>query len=375
MKRIGYVYDKMANKALIRQCIINGSVGKRKRWDVKLVMEDVDGYTNKIYDLVVNHSFVPTIPKSKTIKDKSSGKERCIKIVPYYPDGIMHWLIVEVLRNQVFMHGMYRWSCASIPKRGNMAAVKYMQKAMSQRRSKTKYCAKMDIRHYYQSINADKLMAALEHRMKDKEMLRLIRSIIDSDPDPGLSIGYYINQWLANYYLQPLDHYIASLGLSNFYIRNMDDLVLLGPNKKKLHLAVRLIQGFLGDMGLTMKANWQVFKVDSRGVDFVGYRFFHGYTILRKRNFLKLTRQSRRIQKKLANGQEVSFHAASGMLSRAGQLKHCNGFAIKKRYIDIIGENRLKDIVRKGPKVIVADNTNIGGGIEAVEEEVGSNAD
>jgi len=346
MKRIGYLYDKMADKKLIRQTIISGSRGKRGRWDVKMVLKDVDGYTDKMYDLIVNRSYTPTIPKSKEIHDSSSGKLRKIKIVPYFPDGIMHQLVVEVCK-PAFMRGMYRWSCASIPRRGNMAAVRYLTRALSKRPSRTKYAAKLDIRHYYDNIDSDKLIAALGRKIKDREMIDLIRAIVDSDPDPGLAIGYYICQWLANFYLEPLDHFIADLDGVNAYVRNMDDMVLLSSNKRKLHRAVFAISMFLSDLGLELKPNWQVFKTDSRGIDFVGYRFFHGYTKLRRRNFLKLTRQSRRIQKKKECNEEISFHEAAGMLSRAGALKHCSGTAIRKKYIDDIKVKSLKDIVRE----------------------------
>lgn len=367
MKRVGFLYQKMADKNLIRQTIINGSRGKRSRWDVKMVMADIEGYTNKVYNLVVNHSYVPTTPKPKYIHDSSSGKLRKIKIVPYYPDGIMHQLVAEVCK-PVFMRGMYRWSCASIPRRGNMAAVRYLKRALSKKPSRTKYTAKLDIRHYYDNIDTDNLIAALERKIKDKEILRLIRIIIESDPDDGLSIGFYICQWLANFFLEPLDHFITSLDGVNYYVRNMDDMVLCGSNKRKLHRAVFAISMFLGEMGLELKSNWQVFKTDSRGIDFVGYRFFHGYTKLRRRNFLKMARQSRAIRKKKGQEKKISFHSAAGMLSRSGALKHCSGTAIRQKYIDEIGVKSLKEVVREHSRelsrmsaggVVVAD------GIEA----------
>ena len=328
---------------LIKRVIMSGAKGKKKRLDVRKVIENPDKYASKIYDLLERDAYVPTKPKSLIIQDKSSGKMRRIGVVPFYPDGIIHRLCVETMQD-ILMKGMYHWSCASIPGRGNRHAMKGIKKALRNWR-KSKYCAKMDIYHYYPSINPDKSLTKLSRKIKDRRFIRLVERIIKSDPEPGLTIGFYINQWLANFYLESLDHYICTLPGIHGYVRNMDDLILIGPNKKKLHKAVDAVDTYLSGMGLRLKENWQVFKTDSRGIDFVGYRFFHGYTKLRKRNFLKLTSHCRKVMRQIKAGKRISFHSAAGLLSRKGQLEHCNSENILKKYYYPIGDNRLKSIV------------------------------
>ena len=93
-KRVGYLYERMLDKEVIRSCIITGSRGKRKRQDVKEVLSDVDGYTEKVYKLLETETYVPTIPRKIRIYDNSCRKERDIKVVPYYPDGIIQQLAV-----------------------------------------------------------------------------------------------------------------------------------------------------------------------------------------------------------------------------------------------------------------------------------------
>ena len=133
----------------------------------------------------------------------------------------------------------------------------------------------MDIRHYYPSIDIQRLMKALSRKIKDKKFLNLIERILKSNPEGGLSIGFYLNQWLANYFLETLDTYICTLPGVKYYVRNMDDMVLIGPNKKKLHQAVQKIEIFLREnLGVKLKGDWQVFPVNSRAINFVGYRFF-----------------------------------------------------------------------------------------------------
>lgn len=346
-KRVGYLYERMLDKEVIRNCIITGSRGKRKRQDVKEVLSDVDGYTEKVYKLLATETYVPTVPRKIRIFDNSCRKERDIKVVPYYPDGIIQQLAVYAMKD-VLMRGMYRWSCASIPGRGNSCAANYVKKHLKEDQKGTKYCGKFDIHHYYPTISKQKMMDALQRKIKDEKILNLVEMIIRSDPDPGISIGFYLNQWLANLFLEPLDHFICTLKGVKYYVRNMDDIVILGGNKKKLHRAREHISRYLETMlGLKLKDNWQIFKTDSRGIDFVGFRFFHGRTILRRRNFQKLRRNARTARRFLETHRKIPPHVAAGLLSRAGQLRHCNGQNIFDKYIKPIGINRLKAIVRK----------------------------
>ena len=136
-----------------------------------------------------------------------------------------------------------------------------------------------------------------------------------------------------------------------YMTRYMDNITLLGPNKKQLHKARKLIAAFMQQrLGLSMKANWQIYPTAKRMVSAVGYRFSRTHVILRKRNFLRFTRQCRRVKKRLDAGKPIMFAQASGLLSRAGQLKHCNSYTIRVKYIDPIGVKHLKEVVRNESK-------------------------
>jgi len=345
-KRVGHLYEKMCDKDQIRLAIKNGSKKKKKRRDVRQVLNNPEKYVEKVYSLLINGTYVPTIPKVRHIKDSSSGKDRDITTVPFYPDGIMHQLIVMAMEG-IIMRGMYRWSCASIPGRGNACARKYVRRALDRNPRRTKYCAKMDIRHYYPSMNIGQLMEALRHKIKDARFLDLVERIVRSNPLPGLGIGFYPNQWLANFNLEPVDTFILTLPGVAYYVRNMDDMVLLGPNKRKLHKAVQAIDGQLRKrLGVHLKGDWQVFPVDSRGVNFVGYRFFHTYTRLRGKAFLRFTRQCRKVGKLLDAGRLPSYHAACGILSRAGSLKHADCVEARRRYFGGLDRHKIKNVVR-----------------------------
>ena len=106
-------------------------------------------------------------------------------------------------------------------------------------------------------------------------------------------------------------------------------MVLLGPNKKKLHAARKAIETYLNDIRLTLKGNWQVSKVDDRAIDFLGLRFFRDKTILRKRNSLRIKRRIKKISKK----GKLTCRDACAVVSYWGWIKRSNSFNFYHRYI------------------------------------------
>lgn len=81
--------------------------------------------------------------------------------------------------------------------------------------------------------------------------------------------GNFTSQWFANFYLQDLDHYIKEKLKVKYYLRYMDDMLLFGRNKKELHKCRELVDEYLHKEGLRLKENWQLFKTDSRPIDFL----------------------------------------------------------------------------------------------------------
>lgn len=182
--------------------------------------------------------------------------------------------------------------------------------------------------------------------------------VIDSH-EQGLPIGNYTSPWLAELYLQPLDHFIKQkLGVKH-YIRYADDLVLIGSTKRKLHKAMNEILNFLDELGLNARKDRQLFLIQrnskskhkrGRKIDFVGCCFGIRTTTVRKRRALAFMRQSRQIQKLQRNNRRVPFKTASGFLSRSTCLKDTDSRALKEKYYDTVNIRRLKEVIRDESK-------------------------
>lgn len=343
IKRINNLYEKICNKDNIEYAIYKSSKGKRKRNDVIRVLKNVDYYVDIIHDMLINKTYVFKSNRSFDIYDSLNKKERIIYSPKYFPDQIIHYCLMNVLE-PILLKKMYLYSCGSIPGRGTSFGHKNIKKWLKNT-TETKYCLKLDIRKFYPSVNREILYNKFERIIKDKDTLLLISKIIDVDCS-GLPIGFYTSGWFANLYLTDLDNFIKEELNIKYYLRYVDDLVLFSSNKRKLQKSIRLITEYLKKDKLIVKKNYQVFNIDYRDIDFLGYRFFRNKTILRKRIMLRISKRARKIYKKGATVKD-----ASAILSYYGWIKHSDSYNFYRNYIKkYVKINDMKKIVSESMK-------------------------
>lgn len=298
---------------------------------------------------ILKKELKPLIHKAHEINDGFKQKKRLI-IQPYFtktkPEQWLQHIIISTLK-PILMKGMYEFSCGSVPGRGIHYGKKYLEKFIRKHPKDIKYCLKIDIRHFYESIDIEILKERFRKIIKDDVFLYLIFWVLDSNagtmPDgnivkTGLPIGFYTSQWFANWFLQPFDHYVKEELKAKCYVRYMDDIVILGANKRELHKMFNLIRSYLGEIGLTIKDNWQVFLFDytdkdgkrhGRPIDFMGFKFYRDKTTIRKSIFLRACRLARRLHKKL----HINWRDASQILSYFGWFKTTDTYKAFQKYI------------------------------------------
>lgn len=271
MKRVGNIYKDIIDKNNIYSAILHASKGKRARKRVIEVLDNIFYYTDDIYKMLSNKTFRPNPYEKMKIQDGVRKKERIIYKPAFYPDQCVHWALMLQLE-KILLKGMYHYNCASIKGRGILHGSRYIKKILVQDRKNTKYCLKLDVKKFYPSVDKEILKRKFRKKIKDGDTLDLIDKIIDSSEE-GLPIGNFTSQWFANFYLQDLDHYIKEQLKIKYYIRYMDDMILFHRNKKELHKCKLMIENFLKEEKLRLKENWQLFKVDSRPIDFLRISF------------------------------------------------------------------------------------------------------
>lgn len=308
MKTVKNIYHYVYDLGNLKMAIENAANDKKDRADVQRVLSDVDGYAKVLQNLLMNRKYKPGPYNEFPINKNKPQKERTVS-KPSFIDLIVQHAVIQVL-TPIIMKGMYRYSCGSINGRGTLYAKKAVEKWVRNDKKNTKYCLKMDIKQFYPSVNLGMMKNVLRKHIADYNMLWLLDTIIDIK-DRGLALGHYTSPWFANLLLQDLDHTIKEKFGAKYYIRYMDDMVIFGPNKKKLHKMRQAISEYLKPYGLCLKDDWQVFKYGvkvktrkggeriSRVLDFCGYRFYRTHTLLRKTIAKRFRRQLNRIVKRM----------------------------------------------------------------------------
>ena len=328
MKRYGGLYPKIYDMGNLHLAHRHARKNKGYYREVRMVDEDEDKYLKAIQTMLVNKAYAIKADdySISTINDK--GKERELW------HRIIQWAIMLQIE-PVFMEVFCRHTCASLKGRGIKLALE-LTEAYLKDEANSRYCLKIDIAKFYPNINHAVLKAMLRRKFKDKDLLALLDMIVDStQSEKGVPIGSYLSQFLANFYLAYFDHWLKEYMGARSVVRYMDDVVIFHSSKRYLHELLAKIKKYLADeLKLQLKPNWQIFPVDARGVDFVGYRFFHGYTLLRKRTCQKFKRRMRRIRAKSEAGKAISFTDWCSANSYAGWLKWCDSWRLWEKYIE-----------------------------------------
>lgn len=329
MKRIGNVYSKIYSMENLYEAHKKARKDKGYYKEVKMVDENPGLYLSVIQYMLKNHTYEISLDDYtvQTINDK--GKERELWKLPYFPHRIIQWAILLQIED-VFHKVFTEFTCASLKGRGIHYALKRTRDIVNNHQDESKYCLKMDVHHFYQNIDHEILKQMLRKKFKDKELLWLLDMIIDSRKPVGVPIGSYLSQYLANFYLSYFDHWLKEELGCKHVVRYMDDIVIFDSSKERLHEWFIKIERYLKDnLKLEVKDNWQVFPTNIRGVDFVGYRTFVGYTLLRKRTYKRFKRRMLTIKK---HGRHVTYSDYCAFNSYMGWLRWCNSRRLRDKY-------------------------------------------
>lgn len=339
MKRVNNLWDKIIDIENIKLAHKKAREDKTYYREVKMVDSNPDFYLGQIQQLLKNKEYKVSDYTIQVINDK--GKERTLMKLQYFPDRIIQWAIMLQLE-PIFLNTFCFHTCASIPNRGIHRVYDLMRTYLLDERG-TKYCLQLDIRKFYDSLDHKILKQLLRKKIKDTDLLWLLDTIIDSYPgDKGVPIGSYLSQYLANYYLCYFDHYLKEqLGIK-YTIRYMDDIVIFADSKEKLFYWLNEIKKYLSTIKLQLKGNYQIFPVNIRGINFIGYRYFRNFTLLSKKTLKRFKKLCAIVYEKQNNHQMISFKQWCGVNSYIGWLIWCDSYRLCQKYLMPIKDSILR---------------------------------
>jgi len=257
-----------------------------------------------------------------------------------FRDRVIHHALIGVIE-PIFESIFITDNCASRKNRGALFALKRFERF---RRKATKnyttygYCLKSDIKHYFREVNHKILLKIIKRKIKDEKVIWLIERILennvhDNPQGKGMPLGNLTSQFFANVYLHELDEFVKHELRARFYIRYVDDFVLLNQSKEKLLSWGGGINVFLLK-NLKIEIHPEKSKIIflSNGVDFVGFRNFYHYRLLRKRNVRSIKNKI-----KLFSEGQISLDKITEIFQGwNAYAKWANSFRLRKKIFETI---------------------------------------
>lgn len=316
MKRIDNIFAQICSKENLERADAVARIGKSRRREIREFDKNRDALLAALREELLAGNYHTSKYITKEIFDP---KHRLICWLPYYKDRIVHQAILNIC-GPIWRKVLTRDTFACIKGRGTHAARRRLKAMLDKDPEGTRFCLKIDIKHFYQSIPHDKLKAVVRHKIKDARALALIDEIIESWPE-GLPLGSSPSQHLANLYLSyKIDHALKERHNVKYMIRYMDDIVFLAGTKDELRRILAVLRVQLASLGLDLKGNWAIFPVESRGIDFLGFVFYHGYIRLRKRIKRNIFRKLARLRRQALPLEKIRRAVSSYI----GWLKYTN---------------------------------------------------
>ncbi len=305
-------YEKICNFTNLYKAHKRARLGKQKKYEViffemnlaKNLMQLKNELETKNYQMKGYYSFEIYEPKRREI------------YASHYADRVVqHCICDEVLINALAPRLIYD-NAACQPFKGTHFAMNRLTRFMRdfyRRHGTNGYFLKCDIRKYFNSIDHDVLKKQIRKVIFDRDVLHLLDGIIDSYHDEakdnkGLPLGNQTSQWFALYYLDPVDRLIKERLRIKYYVRYMDDLILIHEDKDHLkECLIEIREVVEGTLHLGLNEKTQVFPIRN-GITFLGYRFYLAETgkvvkQIRAQSKTRIKRHLKLIMKLYAEGE------------------------------------------------------------------------
>lgn len=295
------------------------------------------------------------------------AKKRYIKAAPFR-DRIVHHAVCSVIE-PIFDKGFIYDSYACRREKGTHRAVKRLEEFLKSAKAKNEnsqlYCLQCDISKYFDSIDHQILQKLLDKKIADEKVRWLLGKIIKSSFDikfgkdlfdyreVGIPIGNLTSQLFANIYLNELDQFIKHKLHERYYIRYMDDFLILDYDKKKLWEEKEGIEKFLKEK-LKLKMNTKkvcIYPVES-GIDFLGYKIWADHKLLRKSTVKRFIKRTKKYRVEIEKGNMDKTKFNNSLQSWMSYAKYANSWRL-------LQGQALKTYIPKSPTKNLLKQVNL----------------
>jgi len=309
--------------------------GKRYRIQALRFKENLEQNLIEIQNELIWNMYKPLSYRQFWVYDP---KKRLIS-APAFRDRVVHHALIRIVE-PIFERKFISDSFACRRGKGTHSAVARVQhfERIAYRNYGDFYVLKLDVRKFFPSINHDILKREFKRIISDKKIQELYDRTIDSfEPNGrGLPIGALTSQLSANMYLNPLDHYIKDICAERYYVRYMDDMIIIHPSKQHLKCLCGKIETYLNEyLDLQLNPKSKIFHW-TQGIDFCGYRIWPTHIKPRKATVKKARRRLRKYSKIYQDNPEILSKAHQSIMSFLGYTKHCQCYNTTRSTLDSI---------------------------------------
>lgn len=276
---------------------------------------------------------------SYTTFQVTDQKKRIVKAASFRDRIVHHALcnVIEPIFDKIFIYDSY----ACRKGKGIHFGANRLTKFLRRYRNKKLYALKCDIKKYFESIDHEILLKIISRKINDDEVLWLVKEIIESDcseKGKGIPIGNLTSQLFANIYLNELDYFVKHKLRMKYYLRYVDDFVILHESKEKLREIKQEIIKFLKErLKLELHDKKQNIFPVSNGIDFLGYRIFHSHRRVRRSNIKKFVKRNKELIKKYQKGIIGFDKIRASINSWLGYVLHADSFGLRKKILGELG--------------------------------------
>jgi len=315
MKRVGGLFEWIYEIENLRFATARAMRGKRARREVQEFVAALDLNLARLSRDIAHGTVAVGAFEQFVIHDP---KRRIIS-APSFRERVLHHAIMNVCEaafESFAIHDSYACRIGG----GQFAA---LDRAIYFAR-RCRFFLQLDVKSYFDSIPKDVLLAKLERRFRERELLDLMTRIVRSfepERDRGLPIGALTSQHFANFYLGYLDHFVKeSLGVKG-YVRYMDDFALWHNDREVLAAMAREIETFASEeLGLTLKPP-RIQQVGV-GMDFLGHRVHREGNRLNRRSRRRFKLKVDSIDKNLRCGDLSEAEAQERLTAAVAFTRH-----------------------------------------------------
>jgi len=308
--------------------------------------KDLDKNLNQLRIELLFHAYSPRSLKTFIIHDPKTRKISKSD----FRDRVIHHALCNIIEPIFESHFIYD-SYANRIGKGTLKALErfdYFKRKVFNKRTQEGYVLKADIKHYFDEVDRTVLLEIIKDKIGDPKVLWLIKKILlnyKSKNNKGMPLGNLTSQFFANVYLNELDHFVKHGLKVKYYLRYVDDFVILHRNRGVLSEYKIAINVFLREK-LSLELHPEKSKLISikEGITFLGFRVFYYHKLLKKANIIKMAGKIERFKLLYDDGcidYDTIYVSMQGWM---GYAKYGNTFNLRRKIIQKIESYFPKEI-------------------------------